>query len=265
MTRPRTSLEPPKYSPTMAPIRASVEPTLSAVKKYGSAFGTRTRHRMDQSDAAYERMSSSAAGSTEVSPRVTFTTTGKNTRTATIIILDSGLRTPNQLFMSGANAMIGTALAPIAIGSRSSRAVTNRAVNPATTTPATVPIARPPSASKSVAAAALPIGHRPAPHEAESAPAISEGAGNGSPRRSMFWTTSSQSAMVPPNTSTAGRYQRTRRSQRVVAIDPACLVGPAGPAGPAAPVGPAAPAGPPGRAAAALTRSRPLPKSGRRT
>ena len=45
---------------------------------------------------------------------MTLTTTGKKTRTATIIILDSGLSTPNQLFMSGAKAMIGTALAPIA-------------------------------------------------------------------------------------------------------------------------------------------------------
>src|SRR5918995_1322062 len=114
ITRPSTSLEPPKYSPTMAPIRLSVEPTLSAVKKYGSAFGTRTRQRMAQSDAAYERMSSRAAGSTEVRPRVTLTTTGKKTSTATIIILDKGFRTPNQLFMSGAKAMIGTALAPIA-------------------------------------------------------------------------------------------------------------------------------------------------------
>ena len=37
--------------------------------------------------------------------------TGKKTSTAAIIILDSGLSTPNQLFMIGAKAMIGIALA----------------------------------------------------------------------------------------------------------------------------------------------------------
>ena len=122
-TRPSTSLVPPKYSPTIAPMRLSVAATFSAVKKYGSAFGMRRTRRIVPSDAAYERMSSSAAGSTWVSPRVTLTTIGKKTSTATIIIFDSGLMTPNQLFMSGAKAMIGTALAPIASGSNNSRAV----------------------------------------------------------------------------------------------------------------------------------------------
>ena len=104
-------------------MRLSVVATFSAVKKYGSALGMRSTRRIVPSDAAYERISSSAAGSTWVSPRVTLTTTGKNTSTATIIIFDSGLRTPNQLFMSGAKAMIGTALAPMASGSSNSRAV----------------------------------------------------------------------------------------------------------------------------------------------
>ena len=120
-------------------MRLSVVPTLRAVKKYGRALGIADLRRIVHSDAAYERISSSAAGSTWVSPRVTLTTTGKNTSTATIIILDSGLSTPNQLFMSGAKAMIGTALAPTASGRSSSRAVANRAVRNATTTPARRP------------------------------------------------------------------------------------------------------------------------------
>ena len=54
---------------------------LSAVKKYGSALGNRSTRRIVHSEVAYERSSSSAAGSTWVSPRVTLTMTGKNTST----------------------------------------------------------------------------------------------------------------------------------------------------------------------------------------
>ena len=52
MTWPRTLLVPPKYSPTIAPIRLSVVPTLRAVKKYGRAFGIRTCGGPSDSDAA---------------------------------------------------------------------------------------------------------------------------------------------------------------------------------------------------------------------
>ena len=45
MIRPRTSDEPPKYSPTIAPMSASVVASFRAVKKYGSAFGMRTLRR----------------------------------------------------------------------------------------------------------------------------------------------------------------------------------------------------------------------------
>ena len=51
-TRPRTSLVPPKYSPTIAPIRLSVVPILSAVKKYGRALGRRTVRSTVHSEAA---------------------------------------------------------------------------------------------------------------------------------------------------------------------------------------------------------------------
>ena len=50
--RPRTVDEPPKYSPTIAPIRLSVVATFIAVKKYGRAFGMRTLRRIAPSLAA---------------------------------------------------------------------------------------------------------------------------------------------------------------------------------------------------------------------
>ena len=46
MIRPSTSEDPPKYSATTAPIRLSVVASLSAVKKNGSAFGSRTLRRI---------------------------------------------------------------------------------------------------------------------------------------------------------------------------------------------------------------------------
>ena len=205
MTRPSTSFEPPKYSPTMAPIRLSVDPILRAVTKYGRAFGTRRTRRTVHSDAAYERSSSSAVGSTWVSPRVTFTTTGTKTSTATIIIFDSGLSTPNQLFMSGAKAMIGTALAPMATGRSSSRAVAKRAVKSDTTTPNRVPSPNPPTASNRVAPAALPSGQRPEVQFSASAVTMAVGVGSGNPRRSMLLTMTCQAAIVPANTTIAGR------------------------------------------------------------
>src|SRR5256885_13303775 len=104
----------------------SVALTFRAVKMYGSAFGTRTFAKIASSLAAYERMSSSDAWSTRVSPRSVLIMIGKNTRTATTIIFESGFRIPNQLFMIGANAMIGTELAAIANGSSARLAVAQR-------------------------------------------------------------------------------------------------------------------------------------------
>ena len=42
---PSCCWEPPKYSPTIAPIMASTLATLSAVKTYGSEVGIRTRRK----------------------------------------------------------------------------------------------------------------------------------------------------------------------------------------------------------------------------
>src|SRR4051794_26934108 len=99
---PSTSEDPPKYSPTSAPMNANVVLTLSAVNRNGSMFGTRTLSRISASLAAYERISSNADGWTWTRPRVTLMTTGKNTSNAAINALDVGLRMPNQLLMMGA-------------------------------------------------------------------------------------------------------------------------------------------------------------------
>src|SRR3954464_7450573 len=116
----------------MAPMNASVVLTFNAVKKNGSMFGTRSLLSTWRSFVAYERISSRAEGWTWVRPRVTLTVIGKNTRSAAIIILENGSRTPNQLLRIGAIAINGTALAPTANGSRIPRVTPHRAVTNAT-------------------------------------------------------------------------------------------------------------------------------------
>src|SRR5213078_3512422 len=111
---PSASIEPPKYSPTMAPIIASTLATFSDVKMYGRAVGIRTRRKISSSPAAYERMSSIDDGRTDVKPRSVFTSTGKKQSTAAIAIFDDLLSGENQAFVIGAKAMIGTAFAAIA-------------------------------------------------------------------------------------------------------------------------------------------------------
>src|SRR5688500_2907074 len=98
----------------MAPIIASTVAIFKAENTNGSAFGTRTRRKISHSPDAYDRMCSIEPGRTEVSPRSVFTSTGKKQRTAAITIFESGLRMPNQLFVIGAKATIGIALAAIA-------------------------------------------------------------------------------------------------------------------------------------------------------
>ena len=126
---------PPKNSPTTAPMTLSVVAIRSAVNQYGRAFGTRSLPSICESPAAYDDISSSAAGSTLVRPRTVLTITGKKHISATIVIRGRRLSGPNQLSVIGAKAMIGIVLAPIATGSRTSRAVAQRAV----ASPATVP------------------------------------------------------------------------------------------------------------------------------
>src|SRR5712691_2790643 len=118
MLTPRAFVGPPKYSPTIAPIIESTAATFRPVNMNGSEFGIRTWRNTAMSPAAYERMSSIDLGFTDVSPRNVFTITGKKQRTAAIAIFETGFRSPNQLFVIGAKAMIGTAFAAIAKGIR---------------------------------------------------------------------------------------------------------------------------------------------------
>src|SRR5918999_5851720 len=95
-------------------------------------------------------MSSIWAGRTDVSPRRVLTKTGKKQITAAIAIFDSGSIAPNQLFVIGAKAMIGTALAAIAYGMIALPRPRQRASRSATRIAAAEPIAKPPSASLNV-------------------------------------------------------------------------------------------------------------------
>src|SRR5918911_4260935 len=152
---PSASIDPPKYSPTIAPIIASTLATLSEVKMYGSAVGKRTRRKISSSPAAYERISSIDDGRTEVSPRSVFTSTGKKQSTAAIAIFDDLLSGENHAFVIGAKAMIGTAFAAIAYGRSALPSRRQRASTSATTIARPLPIAKPPSASWNVNQPAL--------------------------------------------------------------------------------------------------------------
>src|SRR3712207_1989931 len=110
----------------------------------------RTRRKISTSPAAYDRISSIDAGRTDVSPRSVFTITGKKQITAAIAILDVGEARPNQLFVIGAEAMIGTAFAAIAYGMIARPSGRQRASTGATSTASADPIAKPPSASLNV-------------------------------------------------------------------------------------------------------------------
>ena len=84
-----------------------------------------------------------------------FTSTGKKQRIAGDRHFECGLSTPNQAFVIGANAMIGTALAAIAYGISASPTRRKRANTSATTIAAPEPITNPPSASLNVNQPAL--------------------------------------------------------------------------------------------------------------
>src|SRR5581483_337713 len=114
MLTPRPVVGPPKYSATIAPIMLRVVATLSALKMKGSAVGSRTLRKISNSLAAYERINSSAEASAEVRPRTVLIMVGKKVRMTTIATFDSGLSTPNQAFVIGAKAMIGTEFTAIA-------------------------------------------------------------------------------------------------------------------------------------------------------
>ncbi len=130
--------------------------------------------------------------------------TGKNTSTAAIIIFESGLRTPNQLFMRGAIAMIGTAPAAMASGRSAARALAQRAVANATSTPATVPMTSPPRASNSVAWVDGRIAYWPPDQFSWSAVTMTLGRGRMNALRLAAPTITSQATIVAKKTATAG-------------------------------------------------------------
>ena len=113
----------------------------------GSAVGMRTRRKISTSPAAYERISSSDCGFTDVRPRNVLTITGKKQSTAAMAIFDAFEKSPNHAFAIGANAMIGTAFAAIAYGIIARPTNRHRASASATRIPSPEPIANPPTAS----------------------------------------------------------------------------------------------------------------------
>src|SRR5436305_12966489 len=100
----------------MAPIIARTVATFNAENTNGNAVGTRTRRKISSSLAAYDRIRSICAGRTEVSPRSVFTSTGKKQRTPAVAIRGAGESGSNQALKIGENAMIGIAVAALAIG-----------------------------------------------------------------------------------------------------------------------------------------------------
>jgi hypothetical protein len=126
---------------------ASTDAIFKAEKTNGRLFGIRTRRNTTRCGAAYERMSSSDSGRTDVRPRSVLTSTGKKQRTAAITIFDHGLSVPNQAFVIGANATIGTAFAAIRYGIRALPRGRQRARTSARTNATEQPSAKPPSAS----------------------------------------------------------------------------------------------------------------------
>src|SRR5689334_13131712 len=100
----------------MAPIIARTVATFNAEKTNGRAVGTRTRRKISSSPAAYERISSIWDGRTEVNPRKVFTNTGKKHRMPAVAIRGESESGSNQALKIGEKAMIGMALAAIAIG-----------------------------------------------------------------------------------------------------------------------------------------------------
>ena len=76
--------------------------------------------------------------------------TGKKQSIAATMALDSWLSSPNQLFTSGANAMIGIELTMIANGSTDSRNAAQRAATVPNISPPTQPMTSPSTISTTV-------------------------------------------------------------------------------------------------------------------
>src|SRR5438105_5712571 len=101
----------------IAPTTLAVAAALNAAERYGAAAGSRTLKRTSREDDAYDRISSSARGSGERSPRRPAIATGKNVRYAEMTATAS--HPPrNQMTTTGAIAMIGTVCDATTYGTR---------------------------------------------------------------------------------------------------------------------------------------------------
>ena len=137
------------------------------------------------------------------------TITGKKTIAATIIVRGRRLTGPNQLIVIGANAMIGTVLAPIATGRRVSRAVRSAPQGGRRRTPATRPMAKPTTASRR--REEQPAGQRVGPQGHER-PAMIDGRGSRNDWMPNRTDAPSQAAITIAN-SAIGGSQPVRRAR----------------------------------------------------
>src|SRR4051794_25594651 len=156
---PRPDCRPEGSSPMIAPTTLAVAAILKAEKTYGSDDGTRTFQRTRHELAAYVRISSSARGSADWSPRSVLIATGKKVRSAAITATapqrwsDDGSFGFTQTITIGAIARIGTVWLATMYGMTprwSSRECTSTTPM---AKPTTAPIANPNAASFAVKSA----------------------------------------------------------------------------------------------------------------
>ena len=149
-------------SPMIAPTTHAVAATLNAEKRYGMAAGTRSFQNTDHSRAAYDSISSTAAGSAERSPRTVFTVTGKNVRYAAITatriqsfgVQPAMLTFPRPTTTIGASARIGIVCEATTYGMTPRWRTPKRAISAPSRKPIVAPIANPTAASLAVKSAA---------------------------------------------------------------------------------------------------------------
>ena len=117
MRKPRPAVGEPKNSATMAPIRASVALTLSALKMKGSAAGRRRSSSVRFGLAAYECISSRSNLPAACRPASVLTSAGKKVIRMMTAAFD-GQSKPNHMTAIGATPTSGIVLVSEAIGSR---------------------------------------------------------------------------------------------------------------------------------------------------
>src|SRR5918994_2173309 len=145
-------------SPITAPTTLAVAAILNAEKRYGIAAGTRSFQNTDHSRAAYDSMSSTAAGSAERRPRTVFTVTGKNVRYAAITetriqsfgVQPAMLTFPSPTTTIGARARIGIVCEATTYGMIPRCKTPKRAISAPSRNPTVAPIANPTAASFAV-------------------------------------------------------------------------------------------------------------------